>query len=433
MNDSVCTQFHKTGLLCGDCEEGYSPFVFSYNLSCVRCPHGRKNWWKFILAGFVPLTFFYFIVLVFNINVTSSRLHGVVWFSQALSMPIFIRPVLLALIKQKMNLIAVKILLVFYSFWNLNLFRSVIPDICLNVTTLQALALDYLVAIYPSLLLFTSYFGIKLCDRKVHFIVMVWMPFQSMLSLFQKFCKVRTSLIDAFATFFLLTYIKIMNVSMDLLISTQIYQLGSNVSTLGLFYAPSITYFGHDHIPYATLALVVLMLFVITPLFILILYPFQCFQKLLSFIPLKWNILHAFIDSFQGCYKDGTEPGTFDCRWFSVLILLIRLFINSMIAATSSSDALFLYTAILVIIYLIAIINIQPYKMKAVCYSSTDSQFLMFLTFCLIAILGRATLPGKGLVKRYQTTMTTLVVIMTFASLLYIIFLTGSWLVSKKK
>ena len=25
------------------------------------------------------------------------------------------------------------------------------------------------------------------------------------------------------------------------------------------------------------------------------------------------------LDSFQGCYKDGTEPGTFDCRWFQLL------------------------------------------------------------------------------------------------------------------
>ena len=35
LNRSVCTHFHRTGLLCGDCEERHSPLVFSYNLSCV--------------------------------------------------------------------------------------------------------------------------------------------------------------------------------------------------------------------------------------------------------------------------------------------------------------------------------------------------------------------------------------------------------------
>ena len=261
---------------------------------------------------------------------------------------------------------------------------------------------------------------------------MVWKPFRNVISIFQKSWKVQTSLIDAFATFFLLSYVKVMNVTMDLLIPTQIDKLGSNTFTLGFFYSPTITYFGHDHLPYAIFALTVLVLFIIAPLVVLILYPFQFFQKLLSFIPLRWNILHGFIDSFQGCYKDGTEPGTFDCRWFSALILLIRLSINFMFAAKISSAILFLSTVILVIIYLIAIINIQPYKKKAVRYPSTDSQFLVFLSLCFIAFLGRATLPSKGL-RNYHNIMVILASMSAFGPLLYIIFLIGSWLVSKKR
>ena len=107
INNSACTSFHRTGLLCGDCEEGYSPLVFSYNLSCVECPDGHKNWWKFVLAGFVPLTVFYLFILVFNINVTSSRLHGVVWYSQFMSTPPFVRIILLVLSKENMNYLAV--------------------------------------------------------------------------------------------------------------------------------------------------------------------------------------------------------------------------------------------------------------------------------------------------------------------------------------
>ena len=94
INSSICTKFHRTGLLCGVCEPGYSPLVLSYNLSCVRCPDGHKNWWKFVLAGFLPLTFFYFFVIFFSINATSSRLHGVVWFSQIISAPTFLHAIL---------------------------------------------------------------------------------------------------------------------------------------------------------------------------------------------------------------------------------------------------------------------------------------------------------------------------------------------------
>ena len=55
---NVCGRFNRIGTLCGQCAPGLSPFVLSYNLSCVECPDGNKNWWKFILAGFGPLTFF---------------------------------------------------------------------------------------------------------------------------------------------------------------------------------------------------------------------------------------------------------------------------------------------------------------------------------------------------------------------------------------
>ena len=73
-NRSVCHDFHRTGTLCGDCEHGYSPFVLSYNLSCVKCPDGHKNWWKFILVAFVPMTLFYFIVVFFMESFGSVKL-----------------------------------------------------------------------------------------------------------------------------------------------------------------------------------------------------------------------------------------------------------------------------------------------------------------------------------------------------------------------
>ena len=224
INNSACTTFHRTGLLCGDCEPGHSPLVFSYNLSCVKCPNGGKNWWKFILAEFLPMTMFYLFMLVFNINVTSSRLHGVVWYSQLISAPPFIRIVLHTLsVVNKQYLQPVKVALVFYSLWNLDIFRSVFPDICLNVTTLQALALEYLVALYPFVLILLSYILIELHDRRVSFIVTLWKPFKNVLSVFRQSWDIRTSVLDSFATFFLLSYYKVISVTSDILTPTEIH------------------------------------------------------------------------------------------------------------------------------------------------------------------------------------------------------------------
>ena len=155
---SVCEDFNRAGVFCGDCKEGYSPLVLSYNLSCVKCPDGHKNWWKFILAGFVPLTFFYLVMVIFNINVTTSRLHKPVWFSQALAMPVLLHNVIHGIHNEQSDFLnIVKVFMLFYSFWNLDIFRSILPDICLNLTTSQALALDYLIAFCPFLLIPLSY------------------------------------------------------------------------------------------------------------------------------------------------------------------------------------------------------------------------------------------------------------------------------------
>ncbi len=154
VNNSVCTYFHRTGLLCGDCKDGYSPLVLSYSLSCVKCPDGLRNWWHFILVGFCPLTILYFIVVLFNINVTSSHLRGV---SQMGSIPAFVRVVYAALSIYPLQFKIVKVLIAFYSFWNLDMLRSIIPDTCFNVSTVQALALEYLIALYPFLLIILSY------------------------------------------------------------------------------------------------------------------------------------------------------------------------------------------------------------------------------------------------------------------------------------
>ena len=275
-------------------------------------------------SQFCIFTVFYLFILVFNVNVTSSRLHGVVWYSQFMSMPQFIRIVLLVLSKEDIKQLAVaKVGFVFYSLWNLDIFRSILPNVCLNVTTLQTLALEYLIALYPFVLILVSYFLIVLHDRGVPVIVTIWKPFNKVLTSFRKSWNIRTSVLDSFATFFLLSYIKVLSVTADVLILTQIFQLSSDKYNFGVYYSPSVTYFGDQHLPYAIIAIILVTQFVSIPTVIFVLYPCQFSQKFLSLIPINWHFLHAFVDSFQGSYKDGTEPGTFDCRWFSVPMLLI--------------------------------------------------------------------------------------------------------------
>ena len=159
------------------------------------------------------------------------------------------------------------------------------------------------------------YLLVNLYDKNYRFIIAVWKPFRALFSLFKKNFDVRTSMIDSCATFFYLSSIKILSMIFDLLVPTQVYELhqdGYNY-TFRLYYSGDIEYFGKEHLPYAILAIIVSIVFVVLPLTVLVLYPFAFFQKFLDCIPVRWHILHTFMDAFQGVYKDGTEPDTRDC------------------------------------------------------------------------------------------------------------------------
>ena len=432
INHSACTHFHRRGLLCGDCEEGHSPLVLSYNLSCVPCKHGRTNWLKFILAGFFPLTLFYCFVVLFNINVTSSHLHGVVWASQVLSMPTFVREVLFAL-EINGSLKMGRLLVMLYSYWNLDFFHSVLPNICLNVTTLQALALEYLIALYPFVLIAISYLTITLySNRKFSLLLYAWRPFQKLQAKLRKSWDVRTSIIDSFSTFFLLSYVKVLSVTCDLLTPTQIQQLSSNKIQLVVYYSPSVPYFGDEHRPYAILALTILTVFVAIPTVIFILYPCQFFQKFLSLFPINWHFLHAFVDSFQGCYKDGTEFGTLDYRWFSVITLIVKPMLYTLFSLTLSA-MYFVYALIVLLILIIALINIEPYKKKMLSkFPPTDLMFLSQLSLTYIAILGREH-SSLYIYQYFHTLWIVASLGVGFVPVAYTCYLIGLWLFSRRK
>ena len=87
----------------------------------------------------------------------------------------------------------------------------------------------------------------------------------------------------------------------------------------------SVTYLSSTHVPYMVLAIFMFVIFNLLPLLLLFLYPTKCFQHFLGCIPnVNWHPLRAFMDIFQGCYKNGTD-GTRDCRYFAALNFVIRI------------------------------------------------------------------------------------------------------------
>ena len=390
-NEVICgKEFSRNGTLCGKCIDGYYPLVYSFNLTCVKCPHGRANWWKFVLHAFLPLTIFYFIVVFFKINATSSPLHGFIYCCQVFSMPALARPATLFL-KHCSNYLTVwKYVGSLYGIWNLDFFRTFDLGICLGTDTLQTLSLDIAVAMYPLLLMVLSYILIDMYDRNFRILVILWKPFLTFFSLFRRNWEIRTSVIDAYATFFLLSNVKFLSASFDLLVPVKVYQLSSFIGlnyTWRLYYDATIPYFGENHLPYAILAIVTLFIFVLTPVVLLLLYPFRWFQKLLNAFPFRWYILHTFMDSFYGCYKNGTEPGTHDCRWFVSLFYIVRILIF-LIGLFTLNSMYYIMGSMCLVSFAILMINICPFKTNFSHYTDINVIFIILLASCYVTVVG---------------------------------------------
>ena len=251
-------------------------------------------------------------------------------------------------------------------------------------------ALELLLAIYPIGLMAISYALINLYDSNFKPLIVLWEPFRAVLRIFRKNWESKTTAIDAFATFFLLSNVKFLSASFDLLVPVQVHQLnttGHLTYSWRLYYDATVPYFGHRHLPYAILAIVVAVLFVLLPMLLLLLYPFRWFQKLLNLFPFRWYILHTFVDSFQGCYKNGTEPGTRDCRWFASVFLFARMLLFATGAATLGSS-FYAFGHIVPVFVIILLINIQPFKPHLSHYSYINAMFMLLLCMWNVSYLG---------------------------------------------
>ena len=431
INQFICEEkWNRTGRLCGKCLPGHSPLAYSNDMRCVKCPEGNRNVWKYLLAAFGPLTIFYFLVIFLKINATSSYLHGYLVFSQIISAPAFLRIVLTREKNHQQFKLPIQVVVVMYSLWNLDFFRDLYPEICLNVSNLTALALDYAVAIYPLLLTVVSYFLIKLHARNIRIVVTLWKPFRCLFTLLRRNVDSKTTIIDAYTTFFILSYTKFLCVSTDLLIPVRARSLNNDSVTWVLYYDGSVDYFGREHLPYAMLALVCLFSIVVPTICFLLFYHLKCFQRLLTCLKIRSQLLHAVMDSFQGSYKNGIETGTKDCRWFAAVPLLGRIILLLFYSITLDSSCVpFAIISIVCIIVFTAVI--QPYKRHLLKYAKLDITFWGFLALFYAAdeIASHGSLKPTLQVKAAN--------VIRFAAgtlpLLYMICISVHWILSRMK
>ena len=73
-------------------------------------------------------------------------------------------------------------------------------------------------------------------------------------------------------------------------------------------------------------------------------------------------MLQTFVDAFQGHYKDGTEPGTRDCRWFAAVYFLGRIIIFYIIFGITQDVVCYALAGISLLLIVLVTAMLQPYK-----------------------------------------------------------------------
>ena len=365
LNEKVCgisfahVDMHREGRFCGQSKEGYGLAVYSYHyMSCIPCSdYSYKNWLLYFTVALLPLTVFYFLVVILKLNVTSSRFNGIVFILQCITSSILVRMIDSMVAKNpRFFSILFQIVTVFMGMINLDFFRTIYPSFCLHpkLSILHVVALDYVVALYPFLLILVTYILVTMYDNNYRIITMAWKPFKWCLNHYHGHVQPKSSLVEVFATFILLSNVKILGVSFDLLTPTRSWDAsGATLDKWYLYYDSNIEYFSPQHLPFALLGLVMGVIFFLLPSLLLVCYPCHCFQHCLSLTGYNFHALRIFMDAFQGSYK--TEPR--DLRQFSSLYLLLRFLVLCTLSGLYIS-----FCGVIILASTLLFTIFQPYK-----------------------------------------------------------------------
>ena len=434
LNSFMCKSLHRTGLLCGECEDGFGPALYSYTLECKKCWGHGAGWLLYITLTVIPTTVLFIIVVVFHISAPSPPLNAFILFCHIMVYTFRLQPVLYFFIEDELEGFShrmLKVMLTLCGLWNLDFFRLIVPPFCLspNMKNLLAFALEYIEAFYPLILILITYICIKLHDHNFRPVVLLWKPFHRCFVYFRRSWDSEASIINAFATFLLLSFAKILFVSFTLLYWIQAKVANRNGTVFCtrhvMYYDSTVQLHSADHLPFAVVSICVGLLFIVFPILLLILYPTRIFRKCITCCQFRrWHALHTFMEAFQGHYKDGTN-GTQDLRMVSALYFIIRLgvLIAYSLNRERSYDHAYCWLAAAVVLTSTSLFFaiVRPYKVNR--WNAMDSLLLALLTVLVLMSMFVKYLPNQKYSEVIGVTALLLIGIPHISLVLYILYI----------
>ena len=359
---NVCEDVNRKGTLCSQCMSGYTVSVNTYDLKCV--PDKECNWFLTLLAVLGPLTIFYLIVFLFRINAAAPYISLVILLAQILSTRQVADIFILCNIS-KSN-IANKFLISIYSVWNLDVLQVYMPPMCLgkHFGNLQVLAFQYLIALYPLILVLVTYALAELHARQWWCVYWLLWPIVKLFKVLRISIDPMRSIMNTFATFVLLSVTKFTIVSVNILGYVNLIDINGTVVAKAPLYDGGTKYFSAEHLPYAILAIVVLLFCNVLPLLLLFLSPMRSFQRCLRSCCCSFRCVHfvnTFLEVFQGHFKDRVSHHR-DYRFVAGLQFLLRLLVLVIYSIIHLPELISLISAVIFLLWTVVGLMLKPYK-----------------------------------------------------------------------
>ena len=387
LNEFMCDQYNREGRLCGRCKPGYSATILTRGGPCVNCTGMEStSWMVFLAITIIPVTLFYVVFLFFvSVNVLSPYLNAFILFAQLLTIPG--NSDFVDLDDKSFIIDGSKVMFSIYGIWNLDFLRPFVHS-CLtdSLTHVSAYYLEFVNALYAMFLVIITMILIELHDRNFKPLVWIVLPFRRSFRKLLRNWDLRKSVIKTFATFILLSYLKIGGVSTRAFLRTTLYNItGSPAEPLSFYFDANVQYLSGTHLPLAILAGISLAIVILPLPILLFLYQFKFFQAILSCC-CSTRIregLRTFVEAFQGYYRDGSDGGR-DYRFFASIYILLRIIVFS----SRNFTILVAIVTNLISCILVGVIYamVRPYKQNK--FNIIDGFFLVNTGFlCLFTIL----------------------------------------------
>ena len=319
LNTFVCGNLSREvkGPLCGRCTKDTGPSIYSFGSECVPC--SPVNVVYYILLQYLPTTLLFIVVLLFRVNVTAAPMAHYVLFCNLL---VFYAKFALPLYTRMYGVgspFVMKSAITLNAVWSLDALFFLSPPLCISthMEDIYKPFLEFVATLYPFILLLMTYVAIELHARGFTPIVVLCRPFHRVYVCIYRTWEPNASIIQAFSSLFFLSYAKLNFLIMVAFVPSPIFTTDGHVERHMVFIDPTIPFFATKHIPLIIFSAFIALFLYFPPLLLLVTHPTVLYKKISHRIKPKWNIrFKTFVDTFQGCLKDGTN-GSWDYRALS--------------------------------------------------------------------------------------------------------------------